>query len=99
MLKIFNFNFNYFSISVYFFIVIENNVVQSLRLGFRLGLGLWTIEAIYIYKIAQSVFVCYLSPPKRLDLQRPKLACRRVPRLSYTWAGSFVDRGHHWEEN
>jgi len=50
VLKIFN--FNYFSISVHFFVVIVNNVVQSygqvlgfrLELGFRLGL--WTIEAI-----------------------------------------------------
>ena len=50
MLKIFNFNFNfnYFSISAYFFVVIVNNVVQSLRLGFRLGLELRTIEAIGI---------------------------------------------------
>ena len=44
----FNFNFNYFSVSVYFFVVIVNIVVQSLRLGFRLGLGLRTIEAIGI---------------------------------------------------
>jgi len=42
----FNFNFNYFSISVYFFVVTINSVVQSLGLGFRLGLGLRTIEAI-----------------------------------------------------
>jgi len=42
----FEFNFNYFSISVYFFVAIVNNVVQSLGLRFRLGLGLQTIEAI-----------------------------------------------------
>jgi len=42
VLKIFN--FNYFSNSVYFFVVIVYNVVQSLGLGFRLGLR--TIEAI-----------------------------------------------------
>jgi len=35
VLKILNFNFNYFSISVYCFVVIVNNVVQSLGLGFR----------------------------------------------------------------
>jgi len=28
------------------------------------------LTCIYIYKIAQSVFVCPLSPPKRLDLRR-----------------------------
>jgi len=55
--------------------------------------------SIYIYKIAQSFFVCPLSPPKRLDAWRRNLACRRVTMLSYTWAGSFVDRGHRLVEN
>jgi len=57
------------------------------------------VTSIYIYKIAQSVFVCYLSPRNRLDMQRPKLACRRVPTLGRTFVVFYVDRGHRLEEN
>jgi len=55
VLKIFN--FDYFSISVYFFVVIVNNVVQSL--GFRLGLRLRTTEAIgvNVYNIQLGVTI------------------------------------------
>jgi len=62
---------------------------------------LWVVKmtAILYYKIAQSVFLCPLSPPKRLYVRRRNLACRRMTMLSYTWAGSFVDRGHRWEDN
>ena len=31
--------------------------------------NIMAFSAIYIYKIAQSVFVCPLSPPERLDLR------------------------------
>jgi len=77
--------------------ILQQIDIDDMQFGFMKGKG--TTDDIYIYKIAQSVFVCPLSPPKRLDLQWPKLACRRVPTLSYTWAGSFVHRGHRLVEN
>jgi len=43
--------------------------------------------------------VCPLSPPKRHNIRRRRFVCRRVPTVGYTWAGSFVDGGHRWEEN
>ena len=65
----------------------------------RITVTVACMPCIYIYKIAQSVFVCYLSPPKLPDMQRPKLACRRVPTLGRTFVVFYVDRGHRWEEN
>jgi len=53
-----------------------------------------------IYIIIESCLsMCGLSPPKRRDERRRDFACRRVPTLCLTWAGSFVDGGHRWEEN
>jgi len=42
--------------------------------------------------------VCHLSPPKRRDVRRQNFSCGRVPCVCRTWAGSYVDSGHRWEE-
>jgi len=55
-------------------------------------------EILY-YKIAQSLCVCPLSPPKRLDVRRRNLACRREMTMGRTSAGSHIDWGHRWEES
>jgi len=52
-----------------------------------------------IYIIIESrLSVCY-SPLKRSDVQRRNFACGRVPCVCNIWAGSYVDRGHRWEES
>jgi len=53
-----------------------------------------------IYIIIESCLsLCVLSSPKQLNILWQNLACGRVSTLSYTWAGSYFDRGHRWEEN
>jgi len=62
--------------------------------------SLMPVKIVIIYIIIESwVSICYLSPPKRRDIWWRNLACRCMPTLSCIWAGSFVDRGHRWEEN
>jgi len=43
--------------------------------------------------------VCLLSPLKRLDGRRRTFSCGRVSSLCRTFAGSYFNRGHRWEEN
>ena len=43
--------------------------------------------------------MCLLSPPKWLDVRWRNLACRRLPSMCRTWAGSYFHRGHRCEEN
>ena len=48
--------------------------------------------------------VCDLHPPprprnERRDIRRRNFACKTAFYLCNTWAGSDIDRGHHWEEN
>jgi len=53
-----------------------------------------------IYIIFESrLSVCHLSPVKRRDVRRRNFACGRVPCVCRTWAGSYVDGGHYWQEN
>ena len=53
-----------------------------------------------IYIITESrLSVCLLSPLKRRDVQWRNFARGRAPCVCNIWAGSYVDRCHHWEEN
>jgi len=53
-----------------------------------------------IYIIIQSrLSIWLLSPLKRRDVRRRNFACRCAPCVCRTWAGSYVDRDHRWEEN
>ena len=53
-----------------------------------------------IYTRTESrLSVCLLSPLKRRDVRRRNFARGRAPCVCNIWAGSYVDRGHHWGEN
>jgi len=74
----------------------------SVKVLFSLPLGLEPFNSYSIHFFTQTksiiiiescLSVCVLSPPKRLDVRRWNLARRRVTMLSYTWAGSNVNRG------
>ena len=74
----------------------------SVKVLFSLPLGLEPFNSYSIHFFTQTksiiiiescLSVCVLSPPKRLDVRRRNLARRRVTMLSYTWAGSNVNRG------
>ena len=47
--------------------------------------------------IESRLNLCQLSPVKRCNVRRQNFACGRVP--CNIWAGSYVDRGHRWDEN
>ena len=55
-----------------------------------------------IYIIFESrLSVSYLSPVKSCNVRWQNFACGRVPCVCRTWAGpagSYFDRGRHWEE-
>ena len=54
----------------------------------------------YIDIIIESrLSICHLSPLKRRNVWRRNFACGRAPCLCNILAGSYVDRGHRWEEN
>ena len=59
---------------------------------FTIKLQSYTTSEIYVN-------VCLLSPLKRRNVRWRNFACGRVPSVFRTWAGSYVDRGHHWGEN
>jgi len=71
-----------------------NRTEQCLRLLHMLG----TVTPMYII-IENRLSVCWLSPLKRRDVRRRNFACGRAPCVCNIWAGSYVDRGHRWEEN
>ena len=52
-----------------------------------------------LYIIFESrLSVCGLSPPKPRDVRRWNFTCGCMPCVCRTWARSYVDRGHRWEE-
>ena len=51
-----------------------------------------------IYNLRVDLHICLLSPLKRHDVRRQNFACRHVPSVCNTWAGSYVDRVHHYDK-